>query len=110
MISKKILLLALIPILTVGAYIYFFGLNIPFWDQWANVSLLMKQQQGLLSIRDLFAQHNEHRPFFPRLIWIVLARLTHYNVKAEQWTNLFIAVAAFGFFIQRSLRLWRDSN
>ena len=110
MISKKIVLLSFIPIVSVGAYIYFFGLNIPFWDQWANVSLLMKQQQGLLSIRDLFAQHNEHRPFFPRLIWIVLARLTHYNVKAEQWTNLFIAVAAFGFFIQRSLRLWRDSN
>jgi len=108
MISKKIVLLSLLPIVSVAAYIYFLGLNIPFWDQWANVSLLMKQQQGILSIADLFAQHNEHRPFFPRLIWLVLARLTHYNVKAEQWTNLLIALAAFGFFIQRSLRLWRE--
>lgn len=110
MISKKILLLALIPILTVGAYIYFFGLNIPFWDQWATVSLLIKQQQGTLAFADLFAQHNEHRPFFPRLIWIGLANLTHYNVKAEQWTNLFIALVMFGFFIQRSVRLWRESK
>src|SRR6266508_1980472 len=108
MISKKIVLLSLIPIVTVGAYIYFFGLNMPFWDQWENVSLLIKQQQGNLSIADLFTQHDEHRPFFPRLIWIGLAELTHYNVKAEQWTNLFIALATFGFFIHRSIRLWRE--
>ena len=107
---KIIVLLSFLPILTVAAYIYFFGLNIPFWDQWANVSLLMKQQQGTLSFADLFAQHSEHRPLFPRLLWIVLAELTHYNVKAEQWTNLFIAVTVFGFFVQRSLRLWREHN
>lgn len=110
MISKKTLLLSLIPILTVAAYIYFFGLNIPFWDQWTTVLLLIKQQQGTLSFADLFAQHNEHRPFFPRLVWIGLANLTHYNVKAEQWTNLLIALAVFGFFIERSLRLWRAAK
>lgn len=110
MISKKVLLLSLIPIVSVAAYIYFFGLNIPFWDQWENVSLLIKQQQGSLSLADLFAQHNEHRPFVPRLIWIGLADLTHYNVKAELWTNFLIAVAMFGFFVQRSIRMWRENQ
>jgi hypothetical protein len=110
MISKKIVLLSLLPIVTVGAYIYFFGINIPFWDQWENVSLLMKQQQSALTMADLFKQHNEHRPFFPRLIWIGLAKLTHYNVKAEQWTNLIIAGTVFVFFIHRSIRTWREYN
>jgi len=34
--------------------------------------------------------------------------LTHYNVKTELWTNFFIALGTFGFFIQRSVRLWRE--
>ena len=110
MLSKKILLLSLIPILSVGAYIYFLGLNIPFWDQWENVSLVIKQHQGILSMADLFSQHNENRPFFPRLIWIGLAGLTHYNVKAELWTNFLIALGTFGFFIQRSIRMWRENQ
>ena len=110
MISKKIILLSLLPILSVGAYIYFLGLNIPFWDQWANVPLLMKQEEGGLTFADLTAQHNEHRPFFPRLIWIGLAGLTDYNVKAEQWANLVIAAVVFVFFIHRSLRTWREYN
>lgn len=108
MISKKIVFLSLIPIFSVCGYIYFFGLNIPFWDQWDNVSLLMKQQQGVLSLADLVAQHNEHRPFFPRLIWIALANVTKYNIKAELWTNLFIAVTGFLFFVYRSIRTWRE--
>lgn len=108
MISRKILLLSLLPFGLVAAYIYFFGLNIPFWDQWETVSLLMKQHQGTLTFADLFAQHNEHRPFFPRLIWIALAEWTRYNVKAEQWTNLFIAGVVFVFFIQRAIRTWRE--
>ena len=106
----KVVLLSLLPMGIVSAYIYFFGINIPFWDQWETVSLLMKQHQGTLTLTDLLAQHNEHRPFFPRLIWIALAELTDYNVKAEQWTNLFIAGVVFVFFIHRTIRTWKEYN
>ena len=110
MFSRKRAALTAIPILSVGLYIHFFGLNIPFWDQWNFVSYLMLAWQGQLMPVSLLAQVNEHRPFFPRLIWLGLAFLTDYNVKAELWTNLVIAVVVFIFFIRRAIRTWGESG
>jgi hypothetical protein len=106
MISRKAIFISIIPIAIIGIYIFLFGLNFPFWDQWEVVPLLIKKQQGLLFFVDLFAQHNEHRPFFPRLIWVTLAQFTHYNVIAELWLNLLIAVWTFMFFINRTIKMW----
>ena len=108
--SKKIAGLTLLPILVVGLYIHLFGVNIPFWDQWSFVEYLMLKNQGLLSVQSLFWQHNEHRPFFPRLIWLVSASLTHYNIKAELWINLFIALGVFTFFMRRVLKMWKENQ
>lgn len=104
--SKQIAALTALPILSVVLYIHFFGLNIPFWDQWNFVSYLMLAWQGQLTPASLLAQLNEHRPFFPRLIWLALASLTNYNIKAELWMNLAIAVSVFIFFIRRIKRTW----
>jgi hypothetical protein len=89
-------------------YIFLFGLNIPFLDQWEVVGLLEKQYQGVLSLSDLFAQHNEHRPFFPRMIWIMLSELTRYNINAQLWFNLVLAIGTFLFFVSRSIRTWEQ--
>jgi hypothetical protein len=107
--TRKIIWLSPLPMLIVGIYIYRFGLNIPFWDQWEVVSFLMKKHQGLLTLSDLFAQHNEHRPFFPNLIWIGLSGFTHYNVKVELWVNLLIALGSFLFFIKQVVKTWVGS-
>lgn len=106
--SKSIAVLTFLPILVVGLYIHFFGLNIPFWDQWSFVGNLKMQSSGQLTFVALLSQHNEHRPFFPRLIWLVLAKFTHYNIKAELWTNFIIAFSTFVFFIRRALRTWHE--
>lgn len=106
--AKKIMFLSLVPIAIVSVYVFLFGLNIPFLDQWEVVGLLEKQQQGGLSFSDLLAQHNEHRPFFPRLIWIVLAGFTQYNVNAQLWANLLIAIGTLVFFVSRSIRTWEQ--
>jgi hypothetical protein len=107
MATKKFVLLAFLPMAIVGIYIFLFGLNIPFLDQWEVVSLLEKKQQGLLTLSDLFAQHNEHRPFFPRLIWIALSTFTHYNINIQLWMNLFLAISTFVFFVNRSAITWK---
>ena len=104
--TPKAILLASIPVLIVVIYMIVFGLNIPFLDQWAVVDLLEKQQQGPLSTSDLFAQHNEHRPFFPRLIWLTLSSLTQYNINAQLWLNLTIALGTFVFFVSRAMKTW----
>lgn len=108
MLSKNNLMLVLLPVLVVGLYIHFFGLNIPFWDQWYFARHLMISYKRQLTFDVLISQHNEHRPFFPRLIWLVLASLTHYNIKAELWTNFLIAIGTFTFFSRRAIRTWQE--
>jgi hypothetical protein len=102
-----IFLLACLPIILVAAYIYRFGINLPFWDQWKVVDLLIKKQYGTLSFADLFRQHNQHRPFFPRLLWIALAEFTHYNVNTQLWLNLSLVIGTFIFFIEHSAQIFR---
>jgi hypothetical protein len=110
MISKKIAALTLLPIIVAGLYIHFFSFNIPFWDQWYFVQFLMMKDEGTLTLAQMFAQHNEHRPFFPRLAWFFLASLTRYNVKAELWASLCVLVGVFVFFARRAMRTWRENE
>jgi len=109
-VTKKIIFFSSVPIIIVGIYISLLGINFPFWDQWEVIPLLMKQKEGLLTFADFFAQHNEHRPLFPRLIWIALAGATHYNINAQLWINLLIVIGTFIFFINRSIKTWAKFN
>ncbi len=104
-----ILLLTSLPIIFIAVYIWKFGVNIPFMDQWGVVRLLRKAEQGGLTMIDLFTQHNEHRPFFPRLIWLALAPFTRYNVNAQLWVNFLIAFGTLLFFIRQAIHTWRKA-
>lgn len=86
------------PPVGVAVYMAWLGLNVPFWDQWDVVPLLIGLNEGTLSLADLLSQHNEHRPFFPRLLWLGLAELTGYNTNAELWLNWGLALLTFGVF------------
>lgn len=110
MTTRKVILLSSLPVVIVGGYVFAFGLNIPFLDQWAVVNLLEKQHNHVLSLSDLFAQHNEHRPFFPRLLWLFLAGWTHYNINVQLWLNLIIAIGTFVFFVNRAMNTWKELN
>ena len=78
-------ILCISPVSTGFLYVYLFGVNIPFWDQWELVSLFEKINTGNLTFQDLFSQHNEHRIFFPRIIMLIIAFLTGYNNKSEMY-------------------------
>ncbi|TCT22186.1 hypothetical protein [Thiobaca trueperi] len=99
-------IIAALPPAIVACYIFLLGLNIPFWDQWDFLSQLLKIQDTGISFEQLISQHNEHRPFFPRIIWIGLAQLTQYNVNAELWINFFFALITLVFFIWQSKKIW----
>ncbi len=72
------------PALWVGVLIWRNGVDVPFWDQWDGICpLFEKMAAGTLGPADFFALHNEHRPFFPRLLLFGLARLTGWNIRAE---------------------------
>lgn len=94
-------------ILSVAISILRYGLNIPYWDQWEFLWFLTAWQDRTWTWTLLFIQHNEHRPFFPRLLWHVLASLTTYNVTAELWLNFGLALATFLVVIRYARRLWQ---
>jgi hypothetical protein len=74
-------------------------IDVPFADQWALIPLLERSYRGTLSIRDLWAQHNEHRLLFPRLIMLALARLSGWNTHAEMLANVILAAGIFGLLV-----------
>lgn len=72
-----------------------YGVNVPNQDQWELVPLIEKQASGTLGFHDLWAQHNEHRIFLPRVFMLGSASLTHWNVKYEMAISWVFAVLSF---------------
>ncbi len=66
-------------------YVYSFGVNVPWLDQWEVVTLLDKHSSGSLQLADLLRQHNEHRTLFPNTAMLILALVTGYNTVAEMY-------------------------
>jgi len=91
--------LALIPL---GCLIYLvarYMVDVPFWDQWEFVPLLEKSYQGTLSLGDLWAQHNEHRIFFPKIIMLLLARASGWKISYELAVNILFGTGIFAALI-----------
>ncbi|HZS38481.1 MAG TPA: hypothetical protein VFF06_16715, partial [Polyangia bacterium] len=64
---------ALVPAIALAAFVWRFGVDVPYWDQWELVPLLKGAHDGTLRAADFFALHNEHRLVVPRLIMLGLA-------------------------------------
>ena len=89
------------PAAWVGILVFLYGVDTPWGDQWnGTLPLIEKARAGTLGFADFFAFHNEHRIFFPRLIALGLAKLTHWNIRAELLVIWMLACVC-------SLNLWR---
>ena len=71
------------------------GVNVPFWDDWALVALFEASDEGRLSLGDLLAQHNEHRPVIARTADFVMAPLIDWDLRVELYRNFAVVVATF---------------
>jgi hypothetical protein len=76
--------------LAVQTRLYF--VDVPFWDEWLLLPLIILREQGALSASDLIAAHNEHRPLFPRLLLLALAGLTRWNLWYECVANIVLGL------------------
>jgi hypothetical protein len=82
-----------------------YALDFPYYDQWELVPFLEKDVSGTLRFGDFWAQHNEHRLVFPRLLMVVMARLSHWNIYWEFAASLVFAAMtwiAVAVLIRRS--------
>ncbi len=96
-LKAKVIFVALIgsPVVLLIGLIKHFAVNVPFYDQWEVVLLFKKSQNHLLGFADFFAQHNEHRILFPRIVMYVLARMTHWDVNYEIVVSVLLALLTF---------------
>ena len=103
-------LVLILPPLALLYYIRLFGVNVVFWDEWEVVPLIQKTTSGSLNIADLFAQHNEFRPFFPRLLMLVLDTFTHFNTVAEMMVSWFFLCLTGLLIFLSYRRVLRDNS
>ena len=89
-------LLVLISAALPYLYVHAFGINVVFADAWDLVLVFRKWFSGRLAFADLYAQHVEHRMFFPRGVELLLGSLTRYNNVAEMYliVSCFLITAA----------------
>lgn len=84
--------LSAIPILMLIILLNQYAVNIPFWDQWDVIYLFDKYDRGDLTFSDFWAQHNEHRLVFPKLLFLLLGLISNYNVRYEIAMNVILAL------------------
>jgi len=85
-----IIFLIILPPVLVLVFIKTYAVNVSVWDDLTFVPLFDKVYTGDLSLADLFAQHNEHRIFFPRLAMLALGVITHHNTVVESYFSWFL--------------------
>ncbi len=87
--------LALLPLAALVAAILRYRVDVPFGDEWSLIPLIEKSYQGILTLGDLWRQENDHRLFFPKIIFILAVRLSGWNVTSLLIVNLVLAMSTF---------------
>jgi hypothetical protein len=64
-------------------FVHRYATNALYADEFSDVDLITRFRTGIGSFGLLWAQHNENRVLFPRLVVLLLAQTTHLNVVVE---------------------------
>ncbi|MDR2462183.1 MAG: hypothetical protein LBD30_00170, partial [Verrucomicrobiales bacterium] len=102
----RTLILAL-PVLYGFFVVARFGVNVPAGDE-ANsmwfVDLFMRDGACARTFGELWEPHNEHRMLLPKLVFLGLAWLAHYDIKAAMFLSM---TAAAGVYFVCLRHLWK---
>lgn len=99
--------IALVPWIVLALQVRRYGVNVPFSDQWEFPLLIQELRRGALDSGDFFAQHNEQRMFFPRLVMMGLAVATSWNIKVEMLVSLGLGLVIFAVTFALMLKTMR---
>lgn len=91
LLQGGLFLLALLPGLYLLHLVRTYGVNVPYADEFTLAPLLVEAHNHTLTLADLFAQHNQHRLFFPRLVFIAFARFAQGNLRDEMVFSVVLA-------------------
>ena len=98
------LFLSLIPPVFLLIWLFLYHVDCPVGDEWALAPLLQKSFEGSLTFHDFWIQHNEHRLIFPKIVLLLLARWTSWNITYELLANVLLGVGillVLGYQVKR---------
>ncbi len=96
-------LACLLPYPVLVALVARYGFAFPYWDQWEFIDTIRNVWAHGLSFSDLWAQHNEHRLVFPRLIMLAGVWATDWDIRVELGVNLLLGLAIYLFALRLSV-------
>jgi hypothetical protein len=97
--------LATLPAIQMWHWVSSHWVPLPFWDEWFTpASQFESWYRGTLTWREMFAQHNESRNFFPRLLYFSLQHFGGWDVRKEMRV-VFFGVCALCLLLLHLL--WR---
>ncbi|MEH1797322.1 MULTISPECIES: hypothetical protein [unclassified Nostoc] len=74
------------------------------------VKFFEKIYSGNANFGDFFAQHNEHRIFFPKIIFAILAFSSKWNIKLENYFSLLLALVNFVLLYKIAASTYNKNN
>ena len=83
--------LILLPGIITSFYINRFAVNVPFWDAWSFVRVLQAYTEGGNWLSIIWEPAQAHRLFFPKLIFLLLAQFTDWNVVTQMYVSHLLA-------------------
>ena len=95
-----------IMVLAALSFVVKYGSNLPMGDEWIYVPYMTGEEPVTAEL--LWAQHNEHRIPLPKILSLVLHRLTHCDYRAGMVLNV-IALGALAFAMIRVTTKLRGS-
>ncbi len=93
------------------AYVWHYGVNSFFWDEWTRLPLLNATSHGNLTLSALWLQYNENRLLAPNLIWVLSEVLAHADTKAIMLFDACLFTASYAFLLtiyRRTVGTWLD--
>lgn len=97
---------AALPILYLIHLVHRYAVPIPMLDDWEMAPLIVKAHSGGLSFADIFAQQQESRTVFPKLIFILFAMGRYWDPRIEMFLSILICcLTTWGIYL-----LLRKSN
>ncbi|MBE8988440.1 hypothetical protein [Nostoc sp. LEGE 12450] len=109
--TKVLLLVAYsLPVILLLWFVTTFSVNVPFWDEWGLVGFFDKVYSGTANFGDFFAQQNEHRIFFPRIIFAIFAFSSKWNIKLEIYFSILLALVNFVVLYKVAASTYNKNN
>ncbi len=89
-----------IPAIYIASLVRHFGVNVPLWDDWDMVPMIVDAHEGDLKFADLYAQQLEARTLIPKLLFILFTFFGRFDARdGMMFSVLVCALTAGGIFV-----------